>query len=80
MSSVHLEQGLVTQDARVVDQHVEATELALGGVDDALCPVRLGHVAEVCHGAAARGSNLADDSLRGLLTLAATVAQRRRDR
>ena len=54
----HLHKGLVAQDARVVDQNVDAAEGVERALRDARSTLFGRHVVEVGHGLAARRSNL----------------------
>ena len=61
---VHVEAHLVAQDARVVDEHVEATERVDGLLHHLLGARPRGDAVVVRGGAAARGGDLVDDLLR----------------
>ena len=58
---IHLQEALVPQDPRVVDQDVHLAEEMHGGLDDFLAPVRCGDIVVIGDRLPARGADLRHD-------------------
>ena len=69
----HVVEGLVAEDAGVVDEDVDPTEPVECGFDDLRRGLRLGHVVMIGHRGASRGGGLGDELLGGRFSRWAAV-------